>query len=101
MEKLNHPPLFCNTLVCSGDGKITGWKMRQQNGKKHAVEAFKNCNIEVFAAGDSFNDLAMIQISDRGALFCAPPAIKEAHKNIPSTETYTELMSQIDSFLKI
>jgi phosphoserine/homoserine phosphotransferase len=56
--------------------------------------------MEVFAAGDSFNDLAMIEEADAGALFRAPPAIRQSHGHIPSTETYAELLGLIETFLK-
>jgi len=100
MKQLNYPTLFCKTLKVDPSGKITGWELRQKNGKKFAVEAFKGCNIKVFAAGDSFNDLAMIKIADDGALINAPQPIKDANPDIPSVETYQALESLIDEFLQ-
>jgi phosphoserine/homoserine phosphotransferase len=99
MAKLNYPTLFCNTLVTDTDGTITGYKLRQKDGKKHAVVAFKSINMEVFAAGDSFNDLKMIYEADTGCLFCAPPAIRESHKDIPCEDTFAGILARIDSFL--
>ncbi|MDR2468510.1 MAG: bifunctional phosphoserine phosphatase/homoserine phosphotransferase ThrH [Spirochaetaceae bacterium] len=99
MKKLSYPTLFCNTLKIADDGQITGWKLRQDNGKKHAVDAFASCNISVFAAGDSFNDLAMIQSARSGCLFRAPQAIRTANPAIPAVDGYTELRAQIDAFL--
>jgi phosphoserine/homoserine phosphotransferase len=101
MAKLQFPVLFCNTLLTAPDGKITGWKIRQQNGKKHAVDALRSCNIEVFAAGDSFNDLTMIEAADSGCLFRAPPAIRDTHKHIPHADSFEELSARIDKFLNI
>ena len=34
MQKLGWPTLFCNELVVSGDGSVTGYKLRQKDGKK-------------------------------------------------------------------
>jgi phosphoserine/homoserine phosphotransferase len=99
MVKLNYPALFCNTLVTAPDGTITGYKLRQKDGKKHAVAAFKSINMEVFAAGDSFNDLKMIYEADAGCLFRAPPAIRESHKNIPCEDTFAGFLARIDGFL--
>jgi phosphoserine/homoserine phosphotransferase len=99
MRQLDYPTLFCNTLVTADDGTVVSWKLRQQNGKKEAVRAFKSCNCDVFAAGDSFNDLAMIAEAGRGCLYRAPPAIIEAYPHIPSVESYDGLMEQIDAFL--
>lgn len=99
MRQLDYPALFCNTLVTADDGTVVSWKLRQKNGKKEAVRAFKSCNCDVFAAGDSFNDLAMIEEAGKGCLFRAPPAIIEAYRHIPNVESYGGLMEQIDAFL--
>jgi phosphoserine/homoserine phosphotransferase len=99
MAKLDYPALFCNTLVTAPDGTITAYKLRQQNGKKHAVTALKSINMEIFAAGDSFNDLAMIREADSGCLFRAPPSIRESRKDIVCVDSFNALLEQIDSFL--
>jgi phosphoserine/homoserine phosphotransferase len=100
MARLGYPTLFCNTLITAPDGSITGYKLRQQNGKKHAVTAFKSINLEVFAAGDSFNDLAMIQEADSGCLFRAPENIRKDYSRIPCVDNYSDLLTQIDGFLQ-
>jgi phosphoserine/homoserine phosphotransferase len=99
MKQLDYPTLFCNTLVVGDGGSLLSWKLRQKNGKKEAVRAFKSCNFSVFAAGDSFNDLAMIEEAGSGCLFRAPAAIVEAHPRIPHVESYDALMKQVDEFL--
>jgi phosphoserine/homoserine phosphotransferase len=99
MAKLGYPTLFCNSLTVQADGTITGYKLRQQDGKKHAVIAFKSINLEIFAAGDSFNDLKMIREADAGCLFRAPEAIRQSEKDIPCVDTYPALLEQIDVFL--
>jgi phosphoserine/homoserine phosphotransferase len=53
----------------------------------------------VFAAGDSFNDLAMIEEAADGCLFRAPPSIVETHPYIPNVDGYDGLMERIDMFL--
>jgi phosphoserine/homoserine phosphotransferase len=99
MEKLNFPTLFCNSLVVDGTGAITGFKLRQQNGKKEAVKALKSLNLHTFAAGDSYNDIAMIDEADAGCLFRAPAKIREERGDLSIVETYDELLAKIDSFL--
>ncbi|MDR3131131.1 MAG: bifunctional phosphoserine phosphatase/homoserine phosphotransferase ThrH [Treponema sp.] len=99
MAKLGRPTLFCNSLVTAPDGSVISYRLRQRDGKKHAVSAFKSINMEVFAAGDSFNDLKMIREADTGCLFRAPPAIRESEKDIPCVDAYGELLSRIDEFL--
>jgi phosphoserine/homoserine phosphotransferase len=100
IAKLGYPALFCNNLITTPDGFVSGYKLRQENGKKHAVEAFKAINFNVFAAGDSFNDLAMIGAADAGCLFRAPDAIRKEYAHFPCVDTYGEFLEKIDLFLK-
>jgi len=99
MAKLSWPTLFCNSLETGKDGAVTGYHLRQKNGKREAVKAFKSLNMTVFAAGDSFNDLAMIHEADAGCLFRAPESIKKDYSDIRCTNTYDELLAEIDNFL--
>ncbi|MDR0502441.1 MAG: bifunctional phosphoserine phosphatase/homoserine phosphotransferase ThrH [Treponema sp.] len=99
MEKLSWPALFCNSLEIACDGTVTGYKLRQQNGKKEAVKAFKSINLDVFAAGDSFNDLAMIREADCGCLFRAPQQIRNDCADIYCADTFGDLLKKIEEFL--
>ena len=95
MAKLSWPTLLCNSLEIADDGTVTGFTLRQRDGKKEAVKAFKSINMCVFAAGDSFNDLAMIREADSGCLFRAPPAIREGFPDICCVDTFDELLEEI------
>jgi phosphoserine/homoserine phosphotransferase len=99
IKKLNWPTLLCNTIVAAEDGTITGYRLRQQNGKKEAVKAFKLMNMKVFAAGDSFNDLAMIREADAGCLFRAPQKIREDYADIICVDSYDVFLIEINKFL--
>jgi phosphoserine/homoserine phosphotransferase len=99
MAKLAYPTLFCNSLVTAADGTITGYRLRQKNGKREAVRAFKSMNLEVFAGGDSFNDLAMIREAGTGCLFRAPQKIRDDYPDIPCVDAYEALLLKIDAFL--
>ena len=99
MAKLNYPTLFCNSLVYDKDGTITDYRLRQKNGKKEAVSAFKSINIEVFAAGDSYNDLAMIEEAGSGCLFRAPQSIRSSFKEIPCVDSYDDFLKRIELWL--
>jgi phosphoserine/homoserine phosphotransferase len=99
MAKLSWPTLLCNSLEIAPDGKVTGYNLRQKNGKREAVKAFKSINMAVFAAGDSFNDLAMIHEADSGCLFRAPDSIRSEYAAMRCVDTYDELLSEIDKFL--
>jgi phosphoserine/homoserine phosphotransferase len=100
MAKLSYPTLFCNSLVVDEAGNITGYKLRQKDGKKHAVIAFKSLNAGVFAAGDSFNDLSMIREADGGCLFRAPQAIRDEYREIKCVDAYDELLGEIVKYLR-
>lgn len=92
MKQLSYPTLFCNSLsIDDATGRILDYHLRQENGKFHAVEAFQEIGFEVHAAGDSYNDLGMIQKADRGTLYHPPQSIVEAHPEIPVCRDYEEL----------
>ena len=95
MKKLGWPTLLCNELVVAPDGEITGFRMRCENTKLSTVKAFQSVGFETIAAGDSFNDLAMIQASKAGFLFRAPESIKAQYPEIPSCEEYGDLLALI------
>ena len=59
MEKLGRPTLFCNTLSVADDGSISGYNLRQQDGKQKVALALKTLNYRVIAIGDSYNDITM------------------------------------------
>jgi len=99
MVKLSWPSLFCNSLTVGNDGTVTGYTLRQQNGKKEAVKAFKSINMHVFAAGDSFNDLDMIREADCGCLFRAPEQIQKDCKDLKCFDTFDDLLNTIEEFL--
>jgi phosphoserine/homoserine phosphotransferase len=99
MAKLDYPTLFCNSLVTTPEGIITGYRLRQKEGKKHAVAALKSINMEVFAAGDSFNDLSMIREAQSGCLFRAPESIRTSCGDLACVDSYGELLAQIEEFL--
>jgi len=99
MKKLMLPTLFCNTLKIAEDGSVTGYALRQQNGKREAIKAFRSMNMRIFAAGDSFNDLAMIREADAGCLFKAPEQIRKDCSDLICVDTFDELLNQINNFL--
>ena len=99
MNKLGRPTLFCNTLEVAPDGGITGYKMRCEKSKLTTVKALQSCGFDTIAAGDSFNDLAMIQASKAGFLFKSTDAIKAAHPELPAFEEFGDLLAAIEGAL--
>lgn len=99
MAKLGYPTLFCNSLAVDAEGRIADYRMRQKDGKRKSVEAFKTLNLKVFAAGDSFNDLSMIRAADSGCLFRPPETIRAQCPEIPSVDDYAGMTAHIDRHL--
>ena len=99
MKKLGYPTIFCNTLEVAPDGTITGYRMRCPQSKLATVKALQSVGFETIAAGDSFNDLGMIQASKAGFLFRSTPQIKADHPELPAFETYEELLDGIRAVL--
>ena len=92
MEKLGWPTILCNTLEVAESGEITGFKMRCEKSKLTTVKALQSCGFDTIAAGDSYNDLGMIQQSKAGFLFKSTRQIKEDHPEVPAYEEFGELL---------
>lgn len=99
MEKLNWPAIFCNTLKVADNGEIVGYQMRCEKSKLTTVKALQSCGFDAIAAGDSFNDLAMIQASKAGFLFKSTDKIKADFPHIPAYEEFSDLLSAIRAAL--
>jgi len=99
MEKLGWPTIFCNTLKVAPDGEITGFQMRCDHSKLTTVKAFQSMGYDTIAAGDSYNDLAMIQQSKAGFLFKSTDQIKADHPELPAYEDFSQLLSAIKGAL--
>ena len=99
MEKLGMPTIFCNTLEVAEDGSITGYKMRVEKSKLSTVKALQSIGFDTIAAGDSFNDLGMIQASKAGFLFKSTEAIKKDHPELQAFEEFDDLLAAIKAAL--
>ena len=82
------------------DGSIINYKLRQQDQKKRAVQAFQSLNFNVIAAGDSYNDLSMLQSADHAVLFRPPESMKKEFPDFPVTEDHPALRSCIEKLLQ-
>ena len=92
MKKLGWPTLLCNELVVAPDGEIVDYKLRCRNTKLSTVKAFQSVGFDTIAAGDSFNDLAMIRASKAGILFRSTEAIKADNPDLPAVEEFDDLL---------
>lgn len=95
MKKLGYPTIFCNELIIAESGEITGYKMRVKDSKLATVRALQSIGFETIAAGDSYNDLAMIKAGKKGFLFKSTDRIKAENPEIESFEEYGELMEAL------
>ena len=95
MEKLGWPTIFCNTLEVAPDGTISGYRMRCPQSKLTTVRALQSMGYDTIAAGDSYNDLAMIQASKAGFLFKSTDQIKADHPEVPAYEEFNDLLAAI------
>lgn len=99
MKKLGWPSLFCNTLEVAENGEITGFKMRCEHSKLTSVKALQSMGFDTIAAGDSYNDLEMIQASKYGFLFRSTEKIKADHPELPAFDEFDEFLSAIKAVL--
>ena len=94
MRQLGWPTLFCHRLQVESDGQVSGYLLRQEDPKRHAVEALHGLNYRVIAAGDSYNDTTMLSEAEAGILFKAPQNVVEEFPQFPAVDTYDELKQQ-------
>lgn len=99
LEKLGWPTLFCNTLSVAGDGSISGYNLRQADGKQKVANALKNLNYKVIAIGDSYNDITMLQAAESAILYRPPPNVRAQFQEFPVTLNYQELKNEIQRII--
>jgi phosphoserine/homoserine phosphotransferase len=96
MRQLGLPTLFCHSLVVDGDGMIADYRLRMPEQKREAVTRLKELNFRVVAAGDSYNDTAMLAEAHAGILFHPPENVIREFPQFPVTRSYDELRREID-----
>lgn len=97
MKQLGHPTLLCHRLKMDGAGRVVDYCLRMPDQKRAAVKALHHLKFKVVAAGDSYNDTAMLSEADAGILFCPPQNVIDEFPQFLVTTTYTELY---DAFLE-
>jgi len=95
MKSLDYPTLFCHELTVDSKGSITGYRLRQKDGKTKVVSALKKLNFKVIAAGDSYNDTGMLQEADAGILFCPPDNVIKEFPQFPVSRNYDEFKNTL------
>jgi len=98
MRQLGMPTILCHQLIVSDD-RIVDYALRMPDQKRHAVNALRGLNYRVVAAGDSYNDAAMLGAAHAGFWFHAPPSIAAEFPQFPATDTYPDLLAVITAAL--
>ena len=94
MAQLEEPFLLCHKLQIEDD-RIVGYRLRQKDPKRCSVKAFKSLSLNIIAAGDSFNDVSMLEEADAGIFFQAPDNVRQQFPHYPLASNYEELQSLI------
>ncbi len=97
MQQLGWPTLFCHSLEANAEGILVDYHLRMPNQKKEAVQRFKELNFTVVAAGDSYNDTAMLGEAHGGILFHPPENVVREFPQFPVTRDYAALRREIDA----
>jgi len=96
MRQLGWPTLFCHSLEADDKGVLVNYHLRMADQKREAVKRFKELNFKVVAAGDSYNDTAMLGEAHGGILFHPPENVIREFPQFPVTNSYAELRAEID-----
>jgi phosphoserine/homoserine phosphotransferase len=96
MRQLGWPTLFCHSLSTDAAGKVTDYRLRMIDQKRQAVKRFRELNFTVVAAGDSYNDTAMLAAAHGGVLFCPPENVAREFPQFPVARDYPSLRAEID-----
>ena len=94
LRQLAWPTLLCHRLLVEAD-RIVDYQLRIPEQKQRAVAALKLLNYQVIAAGDSFNDTAMLTEAHVGILFRAPDNVKRQFPQFRTVEEYTALQELV------
>ena len=97
IAKLGDPMLLCHHLLLDGD-KIVGYRLRQNDPKRCSVRAFKSLDLKVVAAGDSFNDVSMLQEANAGFFFKAPKAVVDQYPDYELADNYEDLKTLVETW---
>ena len=95
MRQLGWPTLFCHGLDVATDGSVRDYRLRMQDHKRAAVDAFKSLSFKTIAAGDSYNDVPMLTAAHAGIFFHPPANIAAQFPQFPVTKGYRELEEAI------
>jgi len=95
MRQLGWPTLFCHELDVADNGVVRDYRLRLRDHKRLSVAKFRELNFHTIAAGDSYNDTAMLAEAHAGILFCPPQNVIDEFPQFPVTRDYGQLQAAI------
>ena len=99
MRQLGRPTLLCHRLEVDAAGRVVDYHLRMADQKREAVKALHRLHFKVIAAGDSYNDTAMLGEADAGILFRPPDNVVREFPHFPVTHSYAELRKAFEEGL--
>lgn len=96
LPKLHYPTLFAHQLEVDARGMLVGFRLRTDDGKRKAAEAFRGLGFHVIGIGDSYNDVRMLAAAHQGILFRPPANVIAEFPEFPIAQTYEDLNTLID-----
>jgi phosphoserine/homoserine phosphotransferase len=97
MAQLGMPTLFCHRLETDANGFVENYRLRMPDQKRASVRALRSIAFKVIAAGDSYNDTAMLAEAHAGILFRPPQNVIDEFPQFPVVRDYAGLASEIDA----
>jgi phosphoserine/homoserine phosphotransferase len=86
--------------MVAADGTITGYRLRQKDGKKKVAEAMRSLNYTVIGIGDSYNDVTMLTAADHGILYRPPDNVRREFPAFPVASDFDGLKAMLETILQ-
>jgi phosphoserine/homoserine phosphotransferase len=99
IRQLGRPTLLCHHLTTDKEGIIRDYNLRQEDAKRHVVDALHSLMYKVIAIGDSYNDISMLRKADHGILYNPPQNVADEHPDLEVIKTYQSLRRVISQII--
>ena len=99
IRQLGRPTLLCHHLTTDKEGIIRDYNLRQEDAKRHVVDALHSLMYKVIAIGDSYNDITMLRKADHGILYNPPQNVADEHPDLEVIKTYQSLRRVISQII--
>jgi phosphoserine/homoserine phosphotransferase len=99
IRQLGRPTLLCHHLTTDKEGIIRDYNLRQEDAKRHVVDALHSLMYKVIAIGDSYNDISMLRRADHGILYNPPQNVADEHPDLEVIKTYQSLRRVISQII--